>query len=270
LLVALAGAAPRIGIFLAWNVPVVFSLLPVNLLIFRRLVRTHLQHANVEWSWNPRRIIRFAAGNYIGQLFLLASTILLPVIVTIEEGATANAYFYIPWAISTGLQVVALNMTTSLTVEVAFDESKLRDYCRRIVFQTLRIIVPVAIGLAIAAPYVLRPFGARYASEGTDLLRLLALALIPNVIVALGLSVARIQHNARMVILIQGSLCIPIIGISLLLLPRFGITGVGVAWLAAQTVVGFVLMLGILRPVLFIGAPAGVSADRRLQGSDES
>ena len=98
-----------------------------------------------------------------------------------------------------------------------------------------------------ARPPALRFFGPGYAHGGSTLLRLLALALIPNVIVAIGLSVARIQHDGRLVILIQGALCVPIVGLSLLLLPRLGIEGVGVACLVGQTAVASWLLLGRLR-----------------------
>ena len=250
LLVALAGAAPKPGIFLAWNIPVLASLLPVNLLIFWRLIPRHLEQTASERSWDTRRIIRFAGGNYVGQLFLLASTTLLPILVAAESGAVETAYFFVPWAIAAGVQVIAVNMTTSLTVEVAFDESKLREYSRRVAFHTMRIVAPLALVLFVGATAALRFFGPGYAHGGGTLLRLLALALIPNVIVAIGLSVARIQHDGRLVILIQGALCVPIVGLSLLLLPRLGIEGVGVAYLVGQTAVASWLVLGRLRPLL--------------------
>jgi O-antigen/teichoic acid export membrane protein len=249
LLVALASTAPRGGIFLAWNVPVLLSLLPVNLLIFRRLIPRHVRRAVTE-PWYPRVIVRFATGNYVGSLFFLGSTALLPVVVANQSGARTTAYFYIPWTIATAIQLVALNMTTSLTVEVALDETKLRDYCRRVTLHTMRIVVPATVVLMAGAPYVLRAFGGAYASEGATLLRLLGLATIPNVIVALGLSVARIQHSSRTVLWIQGALCGLTLGLSILLLPRLGIEGVGVASLTSQMAVAGWLLTGVLRPVL--------------------
>jgi O-antigen/teichoic acid export membrane protein len=248
LLPALAAAAPRGGLFLAWNIPVLISLIPVNLLIFRRLIPKYVQRTHIH-PLQPRAIIRFASGNYVGTLFLLASTTLLPILVARESGTRATAFFYVPWAIAAGLQLVALTMTTSLTVEVALDESKLRDHCRRVVVHTMRIVVPLSIFLAAGAPYVLRAFGSDYASRGTTLLRLLALATVPNVFVALGLSVARIQHDARLVLLAQGALCALTIGGSLFLLPREGIDGVGIAWIVSQLAVALWFSLGILRPV---------------------
>jgi O-antigen/teichoic acid export membrane protein len=196
-------------------------------------------------------VIRFAAHNYVGSLFLLGSSTLLPVVVTAELGATQTAFFYIAWTIAGGVQLVALSTTTSLMVELAFDESRITEYARRVVKQTLRIILPLAVCLLVAAPYVMRVFGPRYAAEGDTLLRLLAVAAIPNAFTVLGLAIARIRHDGRMVLGIQGGTFAGTLGLSLLLLPRVGIDGVGWAWLATQTAIALWLLGRSLRPVLF-------------------
>jgi O-antigen/teichoic acid export membrane protein len=130
LLVAFATVAPHAGIFLAWNVPVLISLIPINLLIFRRLIPGHIRGRPAA-SWDRANLLRFAAGNYVGSLFLLGSTTVLPILVVNESGASATAYFYVPWTVAVAFQLIAANMTTSLTVEVAFEEAKLRDANRR-------------------------------------------------------------------------------------------------------------------------------------------
>jgi O-antigen/teichoic acid export membrane protein len=262
LLVAFVSAAPFSGIFLAWNVPMLIAVVAVNLLIFLRLVPRHVQSTVAEVV-DTRRMVRFASGNYLGSLFMLASTLVLPILVTNESGARATAYFFIPWGIATAVQLVVVNMDTSLTVEVAFDQSKLRDYCRRIIVQTMLLIVPITLILLAGAPYILRAFGPSYASEGATLLRLLAVASIPSVIVALGLSVARIQQKGRAVLWVQAVQCFLTLGLTYLLLPRVGIDGVGIAWLVSQAVLALWLMLGILRPVLLAGST-------RLDGHQET
>jgi O-antigen/teichoic acid export membrane protein len=250
ILVLIAGLVPSGGIFVAWTVPVVLALFPVNLLIFRHLIPRHLTRPATA-SWDSRKFAALAAGNYAGSLFLLASTALLPILVANESGATTTAYFYVPWMIATAVQLVAFNMATSLTVEVAFDESKLREYCRRVLVQMFRLVIPIVLVLILGAPYVLHAFGPQYASEGAVLLRLLGLATIPNMIIALGLSVARIQHSWRTILGIQGALCALTLGLSVILLRRLGIEGIGLAVLGSQTVVAASLMFGILRAVLF-------------------
>lgn len=265
LLIAIVSAAPTSGIFLAWTVPVAISLLPVNLLIFLRLIPRHVKGAG-RASLDPWRMVRLASGNYVGSLFMLASTLLLPILVTNESGTRDTAYFFVPWMIATTLQLVAVNMTASLTVEAAFDELRLREYCRRVIVQTARLVLAPTLLLLVAAPYVLQAFGSAYASEGTTLLRLLAISTVPNVVVVLGLSIARIQHSGRRALTIQALQCLVTIGLSFLLLPPLGIEGVGIAWLASQLVVALWVALGIVRPVL-LGRWADDSPGNRGEGS---
>jgi O-antigen/teichoic acid export membrane protein len=250
LLVVVASAAPKSGIYVAWVVPTALSLIPVNLLIFFLIIPRHVVSTGSN-RLDVRRVMRFAWGNYVGSLFMLGSTLLLPIVVTNQAGARETAYFFVSWTIATSLQLIALTMTTSLTVEVAFDESKLRHYCRRTTMQALRLVLPAAVVCVIGAPYFLRVFGASYASEGTTLLRLLAVASIPNVIVALGLSVARLQHSGRAILWLQAVQCALTLGLSYVLIGRLGIEGVGVAWLVGQIVVAVWLSAGLLRPILF-------------------
>lgn len=260
MLLALVSVAPRSGIFVAWTLPVVISLVPINALIFRRLIPQHVEQP-VAASWDPRRILRFASGNYFGTLFFLCSTVLVPILVTDISGTRAAAHFYIPWTIATGLQSVALFMTTSLMVEVAFDETKLRAYCRKVLVQTARIVVPLSAVLFVAAPYVLRLIGSAYAHDGVPLLRLLVVATIPNILVALGISVARLQHHGIAVLAIQGAHSVMTVVLSIVLLRHQGIGGVGLALLLSQVVVALGLTFGMLRPVLF-GAPHPVPRGR--------
>jgi O-antigen/teichoic acid export membrane protein len=252
LLILFARSLADLGIFAAWNIPVVLSLLPVNWLIVRYLIPQHIRATTrIAVPLIPRQIFTYATGNYLGTLFSLASTNLLPIVIATLAGAAANAYFFLPWTIANGLQLLALNMTTSLTVEGTLDQTQLVVYCRRVLIQVARLLVPVVIIILLGAPFFLVVFGREYAVKGTSLLRWLALATIPNVIVMLGISLARVQNRARIVALVQGALSGLGLGLSIILLPRLGIAGVGVAWLCSQTAVALWVGFAFLRPLLW-------------------
>lgn len=253
MLVMLIGLMPVAGPFVAWNVPVALFVVFVTVLIFRRLVPEH-RRKDASGTVDRGRFAALAAGNYGGTLFALAATMLLPVLVANTTSPREAAYFYVPWTISIGLQLIALNMTISLTVEAALDESRLRQLTRRALAVTMWIVVPVAVVSAVAAPLILGAFGAAYAAEGDTLLVLLALAAVPNVLQTLGLAVARVQHRGRLVLAIQASQCVLALGLSAVLLPRHGIEGVGIAWLVSQVVVSAGVVAGPLRPLLLTRA----------------
>lgn len=251
LLVLLASTFPPFGIFTSWLLPVALTLLPVNLLIFRWLIPRHIQSTQSQAvTPSPWQAVKYGGSTYVGMLFSMASTYLLPILITNQAGAEANAYFSQPWLIALGLQLVAANMSTSLVVETAFDATQLRAYCRRVLVQLARLLVPLVGLVWLAAPYVLRAFGPSYAAEGSALLRWLALAVLPNGLVSLGVSVVRIQNRPGAIILVQGAQCGLILGLSAVLLPFYGITGVGIACLVGQTAVAAGLLVTVLRPIV--------------------
>lgn len=240
-LTLLAVTFPATGIFISWNLPLLLLLVPVNFFIFRIGIPRHAANIN-STRIRARQIVEQAGGNYLGTLFSLGSTTLLPILVTTLAGASANAYFYPPWVIASALQLVALSMATSMTVEAAFDETKLALFARRVTIHTARLVIPCVIVIFIAAPFLLALFGPHYAEQGTTLLRLLALAAIPNLFVAVTIGLARVKNRAWLVTLIQGALCSLGLGLSYFLVPVWGISGVGAAWLSAQSLVALGLL----------------------------
>jgi O-antigen/teichoic acid export membrane protein len=254
LLVLLVHQLPGEGILISWTVSLVLTLIPVNLLIFRRLVPNHITatHAGAE-PLVPKQVAEYAAGNYLGALFSLSTATLLPIIVTQSAGASTNAFFYQPWTISNSLLLIAFNMTRSLTVEAAVDQSKLGTYGYQTLMHTARLVVPAVVVIVAGAPFILGIFGPAYATEGTMLLRLLALATVPNIINVLYLSVARVQRRMSRVVAVQGVLCVLILSMSYILLGKYGIVGVGIACLIGQSLVAAALLLTWLRPIVNYG-----------------
>ncbi|HEY3552853.1 MAG TPA: hypothetical protein VGK66_04115 [Solirubrobacterales bacterium] len=247
LLAVLAGLLPFSGLFVAWNLPLLPAAVVINYLIFRRLV----PKMSREGGLDRRKVIAMAAGNYGGNLLGLLGNMYLPILVANRTSAAEAAYFYVPWMISLTVELVALNMMTSLTVEAALDMTHLRQLSRQALKQSMRLVVPVAALTALLAPLGLLVFGREYADEGTTLLRLLALGAIPNVIAALGAGVARIEHRGWIVTAIQGFQLVFVVALSAALLPSVGIEAIGIAWTSCQFLLAAALLATILRPVLF-------------------
>lgn len=250
LLVVLATTLSGSGPFVAWTAPLAVAVVIVNYLIFKRLIPASPQEGTLDRG----KLLSMATGNYAGKLFTLAGNLYMPILVANQASPADAAYFFVPWMVSLAIELVALNVMTSLTVEAASDMERLRELSRRALRQTLRLVIPIAALAAIVAPWALLVFGSDYADEGASLLRLLALGMVPNAIVTLGISVARIEHRGRVVVAIQGAHCIAVLGLSALLLPSVGIDAVGYVWTASQTVLALTLLATLLRPVLFNSA----------------
>ncbi len=270
LLIAFAATFTAYGIYISWTIPVVLSLVPVNWLIFRYVLPRHASESVADSDTVPnaesgdwrranahsappasaRQIGEFAVGNYVGALFWMAATMLLPIIVTEMLGAKANAYFYQPWLIASSLQLIVSNMSMSLTVEASRNQARLQNYSRRVLTHTAKLLVPLVGVTIIAAPFVLRVYGEEYANQGTLLLQLLALSAFPYLIMRLYLSRASVEGNLNALVSVQAVFCALVLGFSIALLPMLGIVGVGWAWLGAQCLVALLLIANQLRPRL--------------------
>src|SRR4029077_14069353 len=111
------------------------------------------------------------------------------------------------------------------------------------------------------AGFILRLFGEEYQGQSEGLLRVLTLAVLPHGVNAIFLSVARVRRQVGRIVMIQAALAGLSLSLSWLLLGAFGILGVGVAWLLAQSVVAIILLVTGLMPMWrshpVAGAPPG-------------
>lgn len=248
LLLVFAAGLAHFGIFASWTIPAAILIVPVNWLIFRRLVPRHVG-ARRDGSSEalPAGILQYLSGDYVGSLLYSASIGLLPLLVLHAVGARGGAYFYIAWTIAFSLYFISANVATSLMVEGAARRASAAEATRRMFRLVVGLQALLVVVVVIDAPLILSIFNAAYATEATTLLRLLALAVLPNAVNAIYLAMARVRRQVGRIILVQGTLA----GISLVasvpLLGSVGITGAGIAWLVAQTTVaGFLFTTQIL------------------------
>jgi O-antigen/teichoic acid export membrane protein len=240
----LAPRLPGWGILLSWTVPAALLLVPINALIFRRLIPRHVEQlADASEPIRRTELRKYVASNYVGSLFSLVSGRLLPVLVVAVAGATSAAYFYLAWTIANTLRLVTVQMTTSLTVEGALDRARVGLNSARFLRLMLGLLVPTVGLMAIGAPLILRLSGPEYAAQGAPLLRWLSLSILPGVVVSWFVSLARIRHAYTQIWAVEGGLALLTLGLSYLLLDLHGVTGVGVAALVSNSLVALALLL---------------------------
>ncbi|MGH4007100.1 MAG: lipopolysaccharide biosynthesis protein [Pseudonocardiaceae bacterium] len=281
LLVLLANSFPHDGLYLSWVIPMAILVLPVNGLIFGRLVpRRH--RATPDGFLPPSRtqVRSFFAGDYVGALFVFASVYLVPVIVASSVAPRTFAYFYVVWSVSGILHLVAVNLAASLTVEGVYEAHRLAVNCRAALRRALGILLLAAVIVALAAPYVLSVLGRGYV-DAALLLQLLALAALPRAMVEIWIGVLRAQGQPRQIARVQIASGGLLVGFVLLwlqvdqqVLAGLGvqrITGVGLAVLASQAVVAIAVLPRLRR---FIRQPVdvmkGTPAANRSHATDQS
>jgi O-antigen/teichoic acid export membrane protein len=246
LLLSLAASAPHLGLPVSWMLPVALSLPLVNGLIFARLAPRHARVAVARTPPSAKQIGRFLAGDYTGASCVLAVSNLVPVAVAASIGPSVNAYFYVAWMVGGTLDLLAVNMATSLTVEGAFDDANIAASCRAALRKTLFILIPAAIVVAAGAPAALRLFGPQYAAHGARILQLLALATLPKALTEMYLGALRAQSRTKLIALIQVIRAVLILGLAFVLTEAIGTVGAGVAVLVSQLIVAGLVAPGLL------------------------
>jgi O-antigen/teichoic acid export membrane protein len=254
-LLPLAAIGATHGVLVAWLVPVIAMLLPVNLLMFRRVIAPHAR----DWASGDERatgetitrraFLRFAAQDSAGGLLNLAALTLLPLLVVALLGSAANAYFFIPFTIVVTFDLLFLNVAASLVAEGARDEAALPVLVRSIV---RRFFPPLLVGvgvLLVAAPLILAPFGAEYARQGTGVLRLMALASVFRATLALFVALSRLQRRGGAILAAQLTFSVLLVSLIFVLADRRGLEGVALAWLCATAVVAIAVLPGLVRYV---------------------
>lgn len=176
----------------------------------------------------------FAFANYISTVLWSAPTFLLPLLVANIAGSEANAYFYVAFSISGLLSVIPTAVSLSLFAHGSHDESELV----RLTLASLRfslVLLVVAVGLVfMVGGKLLLIFGKAYSVQATRLLWVLALSAIPIAVNSLYFSVRRVQNRMDQVLICMGLILGITLALGVVLLPRVGLIGAGIAWLVAQ------------------------------------
>lgn len=242
LLIGLFVTFPLNGIFISWTVSVALVILPVSYLLFRHLIPTYSRNAPAQTSSLPlRQITRYVAGNYVVALLANMSTALLPILIIQFVGPTANGHFYIAWVLASSLQVAVANMSTSLTVEGSASQENLEEHKRKAMIGIARIVLPLTVIIILGAPLILEIMGPGYRENSTVLMQLLAISALPNIYNMVRVALARVQNRITTVVFIYAANAAMVLGLSVIFLPHFGITGVGLAWVISQTLIAIVL-----------------------------
>ncbi len=225
-----------VGIFAAWFVAMVVTVLPTNLYLFGRALRpSHL-------APSPRKlpvgeIVRYVPYDYLAMLAWNGAIGLVPILLIRRAGPEASADYALAWVIGYALYLVSVNLGLSLIVESAVDQSELDGTARRVMAHLFALLAPVVAVVVATAPEILRLFGPSYAAAATGTLRLIALSAIPFIVTATATSALRARRQVRRVLVLDAGLCVLAVGFTWLLLPHLGVLAPGLAWLFAQCIV---------------------------------
>ena len=245
------------GLFVAWTAPAIAFLIPVNVMMARRIRATAIQEAAPDPPL-MRDIVRFAAGDHTASFLWLAATELLTLVVLNTGGAAASAYYYLSFTIAYSLYLVTANVSSAFVVAASSRPDEEAKLVRNADTQAARLVLPSAIVGCDVAPWVLRLFGPAYQRHSVTLLRLLLISAVPQIIVGLSIGRARVRQRVSSVVVINFVTTATLFPATAIGLSRWGIVAVGWAWLGIQTMMAVALAPALLargpRPPLTLAA----------------
>jgi O-antigen/teichoic acid export membrane protein len=161
--------------------------------------------------------------------------LVLPVLVVLRLGVTPNAYFYITEMLGAAFFMVSPSVAAAVFAEGVRAHSDLRIVVAKALRVIMIMLVPPMVIMIVAGRLVLGLFGAPYAAAGYGLLILLAIAALPDAVSNVAVAVFRVTHKLEYSTALNLGILVVTVAGAWVLMPRFGLEGVGIAWLAAQT-----------------------------------
>jgi len=150
-------------------------------------------------------------------------------------GPEEAGYFYIAWFLGYLLSSASAFLALSLFAEGSYDPAALRTLSRNAAAAGLVVAITGAAFLLLLGDKVLLAFGSRYAAEGATLLRIVALAAVPAVVVNVYLGALRVLRRTGELMIIAAVVALATVAASAALLPVLGLAGAGVGYALAQT-----------------------------------
>lgn len=259
---ALAGSAAASTVIVAsWGVTATVIAAYVFVLLHRRC-RDHPRFQLTPDLPPWREILSYFGSSFGITTMLSTGALVVPLIVVAQAGAAANAYFQISWQF-----VSALYLTVHLVVSPYVAEAATHpDKIPALSWRTVRMLAAVgcvgSLGLLFVGPVMLSAVGAEYRAGGEDLLLLAAVFIPLSIVGAAYEGFARVQRKLRLQLTMTFVWTVIVIVGSLIATRHWGVTGVGVAYLAAESVCALVLIGPVvvwLRRRMYVTPPPRLS-----------
>jgi len=193
-----------------------------------------------------RKIIKFSFGNYTAGIFAMAPTALIPLMIVNTVGAKENAYFYVAYSVASLLFMIPNAVTTSLFVEGSHN-LPIKENVLKSVKLILLLLVPALAFIFLLGDKLLLLFSKEFSEESFEMLRLLSVSSLFSAVILIYTSIKKIQMDVRMINYVSFALSVLIIGLGYVSLLKYGLVGLGYAWVGANAVVCAAVVVMVLR-----------------------
>lgn len=202
---------------------------------FARTVRDNLPPSRDLWAYFGSQYSITVIGNLPG--------LLVPLIVLQLLGEAATAYFNLAWVLVVAFFTLIATVSGPFVAEVAAAPEKTIGLLRRFALILSLLCVGAGVVLGFVAPWLLQLLGKAYGSAGGALLEVMAWVMPLMAVTAFYTALARIERRLRLLVVLQCVTAVVQVIATYLLVPHFGLVGVGYANLGIQ-LLSCLIMIG--------------------------
>jgi O-antigen/teichoic acid export membrane protein len=182
----------------------------------------------------------FSSGNYATSMFSTIPPLIIPLMVFGLVGDVAAAKYYMAFAVGSTILIIPDSLSTSLFIEGSHGEN-LRKNVIKVCLTIYSLLIPAVIFLIIFSDYILSFFGKNY--TGTGLLKLFALSSLLYPLVPIYTSIQNVRMKVKSVVKMNFAIFSLLICLSYILLSRFGIIGIGYAWIIGYGILDIMILI---------------------------
>jgi len=187
-------------------------------------------------------IVRYSLGNYTASIFAITPMYLMPYIIFSISGARDSAYFYVAYSVASVMFMVPSAVSMSLFVEGSHNQPLQENAIKALVLTTI-LILPAILAILLFGDKLLLLFSKEYAAQSFELLKLLAVSSLFSSLLSIYMAVEKVHKGLFMINAVNFLTSLAMIVGGALLLPVYGLIGVGYAWLLTYLIAGIIILV---------------------------
>ena len=194
-----------------------------------------------------RNSVRYSLYNYVSNILSAAPALILPLIVSNMLGETEAAKYYIAYTVGNLVLIIPSALSTSLLVEGSYG-TKLRKDAIKSGAAIFALLVPSVILMSFFGKLILGLFNRDYI-DAFELLRILTLSSFLVALYSIFIPIQNVRMMIESIVGLNLLRFVLLLGLSYILILRYGILGVGYAWTITYMIIDLII-IGILRKEL--------------------
>ncbi len=189
-----------------------------------------------------RRSLKFSSWNYASNILSLVPILLLPLLVVAKLGEVEAAKYYIAFTLGNLILIIPQSLGTSLFVEGSHGQG-LKKSVKRAGYAIIALQVPAVLILFLFGYRLLALLRGEYL-EAFSLLKVMVLSSFLVAVYHVFISIQNVRMKVGSIVMLNAIRCMLLLGLSYVLIPQYGILGVGYGWMATYLViVGIIFMV---------------------------